>query len=464
MAVVLACTLPAAAQAHSFGTPYTLPVPLWIYAYGCAATLILTFALLAWFRDDPIGPAPVARAPGGRVPSSLLWWLRTGAMACLMLTIGAGFAGSADPNDNIAMTMFWILFLLGLAWLSLITGNIFALANPWALAVDFIERCGIDLSKPRIGWPGCFGRWPAFLLYLALIFLELFGGGRPETLAWALIAYSLILLGGAWLFGKATWFARGDPFTIYFETIGRLAPVEYRREPDGAWTVHLRTPLLGAIDARPGDMGMVLFILLLLSSTAYDGLHDTELWMSLFWTNALTWLLPLWGGDLGKAQEGLMGAYRVWRWAGLLVFPFLYLALYLLALRIGRWLTPAVPPAREAAWIFAFTLVPIGIAYNLAHYAAFFVVQVERLPALISDPLGKGSSGLGVPALNMGLIWHAQVAAILLGHAAGVWLAHLLALRTIGPERGAILGQLPLLVLMVAYTIFGLWILSLPLG
>lgn len=469
-AVVPGGALPSAARAHSFGTPYTLPVPLWIYAYGCAATLILTFALLAWFRYEPEQPARLTISDGRRVPAALLWLLRIGAMACLALTIWAGFAGTADPSDNIAMTLFWILFLLGLAWLTLFAGNLYALANPWSAAIGLIERCGADLSKARVAWPAWLGRWPAFLLYVALIYLELFTSGVPFTLACALVVYSFVALVGAALFGKHAWFAQGDLFAIYFETIGRLAPVDYRRASEGGWTGHFRTSVLGALDARPPDLGMVLFILFMLSSTAYDSIHDTELWTSLFWTSALSWLLPVWGGDLAKAQEGLMEAFRIYRWAGLLVFPFLYFGLYRGALQIGRWLAPEAPSAGQAARIFAFSLVPIGVAYGLAHYYAFVVVQLHRLPALFSDPLGEGWNLLGIaprsgsPALDMGVIWHVQVGAILLGHVVGVRLAHRIGVRVMGTGRGAILGQLPLLALMVVYTIFGLWILSLPLG
>lgn len=469
-AAIFGCALPAVAQAHSFDTPYTLPVPLWMYAYGCAATLILTFALLAWFRSEPIEPAPRAKGQGHSLPPPLLWLLRTGALACLALTIWAGFVGSPDPNDNIAMTLFWILFLLGLAWLTLLTGDLYALANPWVTMIGAIERCGIDLSRPRMAWPPGLGRWPAFLLYLALIYLELFTSALPAALARALLAYSLIMLAGVALFGKRVWFERGDLFAVYFETIGRLAPVDFRRTENGGWTAHLRKPVLGALEVKPSDTAMVLFILFMLSSTAYDSIHDTETWTSLFWTNALSWLLPIWGGDLGRAQQDLMEAFRIYRWAGLLVFPFLYFALYLASLQLGRWLAPAAPPACRAANVFAFSLVPIGVAYNIAHYFAFFVARLKQLPVLISDPLGAGWNLLGLaprratPALDMAVIWHVQVGAILLGHVVGVWLAHLIALRGIGSGRHMILGQLPLLALMVVYTIFGLWILSLPLG
>jgi hypothetical protein len=44
---------PAAAQAHSFGTPYVPPIPLWMYVYGGAATLVVTFVVIGIFVSAP---------------------------------------------------------------------------------------------------------------------------------------------------------------------------------------------------------------------------------------------------------------------------------------------------------------------------------------------------------------------------------------------------------------------------
>ncbi len=464
-AALLAGAVPTATQAHSFGTPYILPVPLWMYGYGCAATLFVTFALLAWFRHEPVTPVSEQTPESWRIAPALLWLLRAMAMALLALTIWAGLAGVDDPNRNIAMTLFWVVFLLGLAWFTLLAGDVYSYTNPWASAVDLLERAGINLSAKRLPYPERLGCWPALLLYFALIYLELFTAATPELLAQALLVYTGITLAGVGLFGKRVWFDKGDLFAVYFRLFGILAPIAWRRDEDGRWTVRLRSPLRGALDETPGEIGMVLVVLFMLSSTAFDSIHETALWVGLYWTNTLELLLPLWDGDLGRAQTALMEGYRIYRWLGLLVFPLGYVALYWASLAIGRKLAPTVPPAGEAVRLFCNALLPIAIAYNFAHYFAFAVAQSASLPALLADPLGTSiARPTPVPALPMGVIWHLQVGAILLGHVASVWLAHLMALRATPEGRGAVISQLPLLVLMVAYTIFGLWILSLPLG
>ena len=261
------------------------------------------------------------------------------------------------------------------------------------------------------------------------------------------------------------WFDKCDLFAVYFRLFGILAPISYRHDDTGRWTAKFRSPVRGALDETPGEIGMVLVVLFMLSSTAFDSIHETALWVGLYWTNALELLLPVWDGDLGRAQTALMDGYRIYRWLGLLLFPFGYAALYWASLAVGRRLAPSVPRAGEAVRLFCNALLPIAVAYNFAHYFAFAVAQAASLPALFADPLGTGvAPPMPPPTLPMGVIWHLQVGAILLGHVVSVWLAHLLALRATPDGRGAVIGQLPLLLLMVAYTIFGLWILSLPLG
>jgi hypothetical protein len=91
----------------------------------------------------------------------------------LLLTIFAGFIGSPEPADNIAMTLFWVLFLLGFAYLTLFVGDLYALISPWKWVVEGLERCRLDLSSARIGYPQRLGYWPALLFYAALIWIEL---------------------------------------------------------------------------------------------------------------------------------------------------------------------------------------------------------------------------------------------------------------------------------------------------
>jgi hypothetical protein len=471
-----ACLAPSLAGAHSFGTVYVLPVPFWMYVYSCVATLLITFSLLGFLVTGPPAQAPVLRLEQHRrgvVLSPLtLSLMRAVAMGGWVLTLVAGLFGSEDPARNIAMTLFWVMFLLGFAYFTLVAGDLYALINPWRTVIEALQRRGCNLTTRRVRWPRRLGYWPAVGFYVAVVAIELFVKPTPRATALLLLIYSAIALLGCFAFGATKWFRRADFFSVYFHLIGTLAPVEYRRlRGSQGWRARLRSPLASVQRQAPSHIALVLFVLFMLSSTTYDAILDTVLWVGLFWRNALWLFEPLWGDDLSKAQTLLMDWYLLYRQAGLLVFPFLYLGLYLLVLYLAKQLTGSAIPLKTLALKFCYSLLPIAIAYHFTHYFTFLWMQVKALPALLSDPLGLGWRLLpleaGAPVepstLEMGIVWHTQVAVLLGGHVVSIYLAHVTAMRMFANRR-PVLSQLPTLVLMVAYTIVGLWILSLPLG
>ena len=97
------------------------------------------------------------------------------------------------------------------------------------------------------------------------------------------------------------------------------------------------------------------------------------------------------------------------------------------------------------------------------------LLEGARLPSVFTDPFGFGWNLFGVEPnkpsyIEMGVVWHTQVALILAGHMISVYLAHAVALRIFATRKQAIMSQIPMLLLMVAYTAIGLFVLSLPLG
>jgi hypothetical protein len=464
--------------AHSFSTPYVLPIPYWIYVYGCGAALIATFAVLAFLASGPAGRENLQTGQLGKerrsvsLPSWIVGLLRAGAIGCLLLTIVTGFIGSDDPAANISMTLFWVYFLLLFGYLTILVGNLYAVVNPWERIVDWLERrTGIDLSTARLRYPQAFSYWPAFVVYLVLVWIELFFEPLPQTVSLLLITYSGLTFAGIFLFGKTAWFERADLFSLYFLLIGKVAPVDYIAPCNGKqWRVRIRAPFSGLVNERAQGTGMVLLVLFMLSSTAYDGIHDTQLWTAFFWKNSLLLLRSVSDIDINSAQSMLMGLFLTYRKVGLILFPFLYLTVYLMALFVAKLMTRIDVHVRVLALDFCYSLIPIAVAYNFTHYFTFAYGQLLQLPLLLTDPLGRGWNLLGLdvdwqyPVLQMGFIWHMQVAVILVGHIASVALAHRTAIRTFPTQVQTIVSQLPMLVLMVAYTTMGIWILSLPLG
>lgn len=466
---------PARAAAHTYIQPYTLPVPFSLYLYACAATLVLTFAALGYFIGVPVRPMRISLAAErvvARVTGrAAIWLLRAAAVGLLALTVAAGFVGTRSPLANIAVPLFWIGFLLAFTYATAIIGDLYNLANPWRFLVAGLEACGVDLTRARARYPRRLGYLPAFAFYVALVWIELFWLPKPATLSIVLLAYTALTIVGSWLFGKAAWFEHGEVFAIFFRLVGTLAPVAYRLQADGAAEIHLRMPFAGAIDDSAGHLSLLLFVLFMLSATTYDAVHDTVLWVGLFWQNALAVLRPLWGTDMARAQAALIGWFTLYQRAGLVLSPFLYFSIYMLVMRAMKALTDTAISTRELGLRFAFSVIPIAIVYNAAHYYTLILAQIPLAPYLAADPFGFGWNLLGLapdpsepPPLDMGKVWHTEVALILAGHLASVYLAHLIALRVFPSRRQALLSQLPMLALMVAYTLLGLWVLSLPLA
>jgi uncharacterized membrane protein YhaH (DUF805 family) len=116
---------------------------------------------------------------------------------------------------------------------------------------------------------------------------------------------------------------------------------------------------------------------------------------------------------------------------------------------------------------FAHTLLPISVAYFVAHYFSLLAFQGQALYALASDPLGSGANLFGTAnfqvdygVLSGNALWYIQVAALLTGHATALTLAHDRALTLYRRARDATRSQYWMLTVMVAFTSLGLWILS----
>jgi hypothetical protein len=97
--------------------------------------------------------------------------------------------------------------------------------------------------------------------------------------------------------------------------------------------------------------------------------------------------------------------------------------------------------------------------------------QGIKIISLASDPFGVGANLFGTagwfraPIIpNIETVWHAQLGLIVGGHIVSVYIAHQQAMALFGSKRQAMLSQIPMLVLMIAFTVLGLWILSLPMG
>jgi hypothetical protein len=114
------------------------------------------------------------------------------------------------------------------------------------------------------------------------------------------------------------------------------------------------------------------------------------------------------------------------------------------------------------------SLVPIAGGYVVAHYWSLWVYQGQQTWVLLTDPLGTGANLLGTAGLTPDdtliqptLVATVQAVSIVVGHLLGVFAAHERAI-TVLDRRAAVVGQVPLMVVMVGYTLSGLLLLFAP--
>ncbi|MES2682876.1 MAG: hypothetical protein V4650_05095 [Pseudomonadota bacterium] len=460
--------LPLAAQAHSFGRSYNLPVPLWLYAWGAAAALLLSFVLIAWFftTAHPSGGTASAALPQRftQLARRLRPLLRLASVGLLLLAIATGLLGSGDAYRNFNMTWFWIVFVLGLAYLTVLLGDVYAETNPWAVLAAAVDRLWPRFTAGRLRYPAALAYWPALALYAGFIWIELFGRTNPYSLSLWLIAYTAINLAGVWLFGARDWFRYGEFFAVFLRLLGLMAPLHVENS-----RLCWRLPFAGLLAARAEQGSLLVFVLFMLSSTAFDGLHATVPWFQVFWSEPLAGLRALAGTHPTEAYLKLRSIHLGFESLSLLLSPLLYLAAYLACLAVAKMLLKSPIRLSELALRFAFSLLPIAFVYHFTHYFTLLLTQGPAALALLSDPFGLGwdlfgTARWGRPLLpDMAWVWHSQVGLILFGHVASVALAHLDAVQQFGNRRDAFISQLPMLLLMMAFTVAGLWILAQPL-
>jgi hypothetical protein len=243
-----------------------------------------------------------------------------------------------------------------------------------------------------------------------------------------------------------------DGFGVLFGLFATLAPIG--RRPDGRLV--LRVPGTGSLRAAT-VAGTVMVLLTSVGSTAFDGAKEGALFNNL--AQDLQSFFHSLGLSLGTGLE----------------IGFVIVLLITIALVSAIWMSgmEGMPPAKDAhtraarARVFAHALIPIAAGYLVAHYFSLLAYNGQDLWRLASDPLGNGSDLFGGAnaSIDYGVIsatgiWYVQVGALVCGHVAALILAHDRALELYGSARAATRSQIVMLVLMVAFTCLGLYLLS----
>ena len=447
--------------AHGIGGVRDLPVPESFFFTTAAVVLVVSFVLLGLLWKRPL----LEQHAGGRaLPKALSAFLLSTALRVVLqlvsvgvfaLTLATALFGTSIELLNWAPTFVYVIFWLGVPLLSVLFGNVWRALSPWRALADgtvWLLELGGREARPVLEWTGRYGRYPAAVSLFAFVALELANPrpAYPRTLAIAIALYSYWALAGMAVYGRDAWTRGGEGFAVAFELLSRIAPFAVR---DGRVSIRWPFTGLGDADHVPGTF---FFVAVMLGSTSFDGFSRTAWWQNLI-NGIRTDLVdsPRRTVDLATTGTNLLG---------LALFVAVVAVTYLAAVHAAAALSGT---KRSLVPDFVLPLVPIAAAYMVAHYFSYFLIQGQFIITLASDPFGRGWDLFGTSDFSPNLaivtpttVWYVQVVALVIGHVAGLAIAHDRAVSLFPSRRAALRSQYPMLALMVLYTVGGLWVLS----
>ena len=496
---------PAHLLAHGLGGRTDLPLPAWMFRSGAAAAVLASFAALAllWPQsrlEDGVADRPLVAtsSPAVRI---LALAARLLALVAFAVVLAAAAFGSDQTSTNLAPVAVYVAFWVGLLFVSGLVGDVWPVLSPFdtlaaagqrltglrrrrvppaaeateearaneateaaeatvatdaeaavanetteagatvATEAEANEVAGAAVAEPAAA-RGDWGLRPAAAGLLVFVWVELVYPDRaqPRTLFVLMAAYTVAMLAAAARWGRP-WLRTGEAFAGLFGVLGHMAPLH--RGDDGR--LRLRPPFVGLATLTPRP-GLEALVMVALGSTTFDGVTRTQ-----WWTDRTT--------DLDGAGRTLADT------AGLLWCIGVVAIAYLVAMHIGAHLVDHQRSADDLRGDFVHSLVPIALAYAVAHYFSLLVLEGQATIALVSDPFGQGWDLFGTATrtidftlLSPRAIALVQSGAIVIGHIAGVVIAHDRALALFD-RPAATRSQYPLLAVMVLFTVTGLFLL-----
>lgn len=430
--------------AHGLGGPKDLPISLSLAIAGAVAALVVSFVVLAFaWRTPRFDPA----APGRPVPAldrvvSSTAWAWTWRVVGLLFFGYVGWAAvlGQDSLINPFLGVFYVLVWVGLVPASLLLGPAWKAVSPArTLSLLLAKVARTDPETGMFTYPARLGYWPAAVGLFAFVWIELvypFSTELGPVRLWCAAYLAVMLIGGA-LFGT-TWLERADPFEVYSTLVGHLS-VWGRHE--GALVV--RSPLANLATVTPGP-GLVAVVGVLFGSTAFDSFKESVPWLQLTQSSSVS----------AEVLDNVA------------LLAFCAVATGLFAVGSMATGTSLQTPRGALPSLLAHSVVPIIVGYIVAHYLRYFVEYGQTTFIQLSDPLSTGADYLGTGDMvenrwlsyHPGFLANVKVLGVIVGHVLGVVAAHDRAI-TLLPKRHQLTGQLPLLFVMVGFTVGGLYLL-----
>ena len=419
--------------AHGVGRVYESPLPVWLYLVGAAATVVMSFVVRALADRDPADRQPrVILSPRGT--RAMLSVFRIMGLATLALLVLFAFL-DPEPGFTVAPLVFWVLLIMGTLLISSIVAGVWERTNPWETIESFYRDVDDEDETPAaLPW------WVGPALLYGLFWFELVSGRGFDPVAIVLVvaAYTVFALTFRFRTGRA--WQQADPLAILFGFASRTAPLAV----DGRGALTYRGPLSGLDEPRPMGLAWFASLFVLLASTTLDNLRETVEWAR---------VLEIVGVE--HVDGTLIDSIA------LLVLTLPFLVTFVAAVAVSRRWTSERLSLWDAARRFGWSLIPIGIAYVLAHNIPLLIIGIPELLDQVVDAFGVDLFARYEPSPRM--VWFLEIAIVVGGHILGVLAAHRIGLQLTRSHQDAVKSHVALTVLMSLFTVSTLWLLSLPL-
>ncbi|EMA37565.1 hypothetical protein [Halococcus hamelinensis] len=437
------------ASAHQIqSSRFAAPIPLEFLFGGAGVTVAVTALWVG--RTGDVTEFRTWRTPLV-IPSRIATAGRYGVKAVFfvgfLVTIGHGLVGPQVEAENVATVFVWSVWIAGLGLFSVLFGSPWRTLSPWRAVYDALIRLEGREIRLLDSYPSWLASWPAFVAFVVGIgILENLTvvPRSPASTAVVVAAYAAVMVLGGIAFGEE-WFRRADGLAVLYRLFGRVSPVGFAEARDG-YRLRLRPPWAGCTEAV-SNLSLVAFVVGAVYTVSFDGFTSTPEYQNLLF--GLRDLL-----DSGPTTSVLI--YVIGLGGFLVAFVAVSIVMTQLSARESTW--------RETALAFAPTVVPIAAAYEVAHYYPLVAERLGVLAALAwSIAVAPADPVTILGWLSLPAFWGSQVLLIVVGHVIAVVAAHAVAVERSVNLADARRTHLPLVALMVGYTVLSLWIISRPI-
>lgn len=495
-----------------------IPAPL--FGAAVATVIVISFVIVERFGLKYGEPRTIELTRRSPIRNFVRKpWFRFLFQAPVLLlfgfTIYAGLFGSFA--NNIAPVLVWTLWWAGLIFAVALLGNVWCFVCPWDALSDLASRLSFWKRKASLSLGLVLPKqlrnvYPAIALFVVLTWLEMGFGvtNNPRQTAYLGIGMAALAVGCALTFEKKA-------FCRSFCFVGRVSgmysmfsPVELRaRDTRACETCTTRDCLNGNEHGAPCPTGLDLgemnestyctlctdcvktcprnqptfrirslgrdlsrvrtprmdeawLALTLLALTAFHGFSMTPVW-----ENLIPGTPDFVSGIRAALGVGELAAFTV----GMALVSAVPVAVYAACTWAAAAWTSATGVGFRRLFVgYAYSVLPVALFYHLAHNTTHIVQEGADVVPMLSDPLGRGADLFGTASMHVGALvsqettWLIQIAMILVGHLFGITVAHRISRRLFDDPRAATRSMVPLLVMMVALSVGGLWLMHLDMN